>query len=217
MSDAPKPITVELQSLKQLSPEELVSIIEQQQAVIVQQQAMIGQLQQEIERLKVNQHTNSQTSSKPPSTDLLTKSEKPKAQESSEEGKRKPGGQPGQPGKRRKGFGRIDRYSILRPERCPKCGSTSFLESPVAVERQQVARLVERPIEVVEYQRQCCQCACCGDSVFAPWAADLVPGQDLSIGLQALLVWLGNKGHLSYEKQQELIRHLRKMVIPLAD
>jgi len=36
MSDAPKPITVELQSLKQLPPEQLVSILEQQQAVIVQ-------------------------------------------------------------------------------------------------------------------------------------------------------------------------------------
>lgn len=214
MSDAPKPINVELPRLNQLPPGQLVSIIEQQQAVITQQQAMIGQLQQEIERLKVNQQTNSQTSSKPPSTDLLTKSEKPKdAQESSEEGKRKPGGQPGHPGKTRKGNGLIDRYSVLRPERCPRCGSASFLESPVAVERQQVARLVERPIEVVQYQRQCCQCACCGDSVVAPWAADMVPGQDLSIGLQALLVWLGNYGHLSYEKQQELIWELGQLDI----
>ena len=32
MSDAPKPITVELQSLKQLPTKQLVSIIEQQQA-----------------------------------------------------------------------------------------------------------------------------------------------------------------------------------------
>ena len=102
MSDAPKPITVELQSLSQLPPEQLVSIIEQQQAVIAQQQAMIGQLQQEIERLKVNQQTNSQTSSTPPSTDLLKKSEKPKdAKEGSSESKRKPGGQPGHPGKTR--------------------------------------------------------------------------------------------------------------------
>ncbi len=186
MSDAPKPITVELPRLNQLPLEQLVSIIEQQQAVITQQQAMIGQLQQEIERLKVNQQTNSQTSSKPPSTDLLTKSEKPKdAQEFKSEGKRKPGGQPGHPGKTRKGFGKIDRYLVLRPEQCPRCGSANFLESPVAVERQQVARLVERPIEVVEYQRQHCQCVRCGDSVAAPWAADMVPGQDLSIGLQA--------------------------------
>ena len=35
-----------------------------------------------------------------------------------------------------------------------------------------------------------------------------MPGQDLSVGLQALLVWLGNYGHLPYEKQQELLREL---------
>ena len=36
----------------------------------------------------------------------------------------------------------------------------------------------------------------------------IVPGQDLNINLQALLVWLGNYGHLSYEKQQELVWEL---------
>jgi transposase len=35
-----------------------------------------------------------------------------------------------------------------------------------------------------------------------------VPGQDLSIALQALLVWLGNYGHISYSKQQEFLREL---------
>jgi len=39
----------------------------------------------------------------------------------------------------------------------------------------------------------------------SPWAADMVPGQDLSIGLQALLVWLGNTDICPIELQQELI------------
>jgi transposase len=30
----------------------------------------------------------------------------------------------------------------------------------------------------------------------------------MSVGLQSLLVWLGNYGHLSYSKQQELLREL---------
>ena len=197
MSDAPKPIILESESLKQLPSEELVSIIWHQQAVI-------EQLQQEIEQLKANQNTDSQTSSKPPSLDLLKKSEKPKdAKEAAESGKRKPGGQPGHLGRTRKGFGRVDRYEILRPEYCPDCGSDRFIEQPVSVQHQQVARLVERPIEVVEYQRQTCQCARCSQRVSAPPASDVVPGQDLSIGLQALLTWLGNHGYLSYEKQQE--------------
>jgi len=40
------------------------------------------------------------------------------------------------------------------------------------------------------------------------WPQTIVPGQDLGVSLQALLVWLGNYGHLSYEKQQELLREL---------
>ena len=102
MSDAPKLTILEPESLKQLTPEQLVSIIEQQQALIAQQQVVIGQLQQEIDRLKANQRTDSRTSSKPPSSDLLQKSEQLKeSQDASEEGKRKPGGQPGHPGKTR--------------------------------------------------------------------------------------------------------------------
>lgn len=105
-------------------------------------------------------------------------------------------------------FGRVDRYELLKPQECPDCGSTEFLEAPIEVQRQQVAQLVARPIEVVEYHRQTCKCAHCGQNHTAPWPKGLVPGQDLSVELQALLVWLGNYGHLSYEKQQELLREL---------
>ena len=136
MSHTQPLIRKDLESLQQLTPEQLVSIVVHQQAIIERQQALIEQLQQEIERLKLQQQNNSQTSSKPPSTDLIQKSEKPKAStETAQEGKRKPGGQPGHPGKTRKGFGRVDRYEVLRPQQCPGCGGEAFLEVPVAVQR----------------------------------------------------------------------------------
>lgn len=105
-------------------------------------------------------------------------------------------------------FGRVDRYEILRPQECPDCGSLEFDAQPVSVQVQQVAQLVERPIEIVEYQQHCCQCTHCGEVHIAAWPSSIVPGQDLGVSLQALLVWLGNYGHLSYEKQQELLREL---------
>lgn len=207
MSNGPKSVVGCAESLKQLSAEQLVKII-------MEQQTVIEQLQQEIERLKSQQRSDSQTSSKPPSTDLLQKAEKPKDKSgTAEKDKRKLGGQPGHPGKTRKGFGRVDKYELFRPEQCPYCGSQEFQLQPVAVHHQQVARLVDRPIEIVEYLRHSCECACCRQVVAAPWATDIVPGQDLSIGLQALLVWLGNKGHLSYEKQQELLWELGQIDI----
>ena len=146
------------------------------------------------------------TSSQPPSLDLIQKSEKAKDQVE-EEPKKKPGGQPGHQGKTRKGFGRVDRYEISQPEICQWCGSRELSEV-ISHQTQQVACLVAKPIEVVEYQTGVCKCLECGGIVRGSLPEGIVPGQDLNINLQALLVWLGNYGHLSYEKQQELVWEL---------
>ena len=117
------------------------------------------------------------------------------------------GGQPGHQGKTRKGFGRIDRYEISNPEICNWCGSRELSEV-ISLQTQQVACLVAKPIEVVEYQTQSCKCLECGGVVRGSLPEGIVAEQDLNINLQALLVWLGNYGHLSYQKQQELIWEL---------
>jgi transposase len=137
--------------LEQWSHEELVKLV-------LRQQRLIERLREEIEKLKEKQPTNSKTSSKPPSSDLLEKSEKAKAQNQGEsEQKRKPGGQPGHIGQTRKGFGRVDRYEISYPSIGECCGSKELGEIS-SYHSQQVACLVARPIEVVEYQRAKCQC-----------------------------------------------------------
>ena len=101
--------------LHRLTKEELVKII-------LAQQSLIEQLQKRIEKLELSLNLDSQVSSKPPSTDLLKKSEK--ETEAPAQGKkarkRQPGGQPGHQGKTRKGFGRVDRYEVLKPLVCAK-------------------------------------------------------------------------------------------------
>ncbi len=88
-------IPTDPESLSQLSKSELVQLI-------ISQQKIIEKLRQEIAKLKISRDLDSQTSSKPPSTDLLKKSEKESQQtEAQEKSKRKPGGQPGHPGKTR--------------------------------------------------------------------------------------------------------------------
>jgi transposase len=61
---------IDLERLPQLPSSELVKIV-------VQQQLVIEQLKQEVVRLKASLQKDSTTSSKPPSTDLLKKPEKP--------------------------------------------------------------------------------------------------------------------------------------------
>lgn len=189
------------EELNQLSKEQLVEIIKT--------------LQGEIVRLKEIVNIDSKTSSKPPSGDLLKKSEKNKPQPDGEieKQKRKPGGQPGHEGKTRKGFGRVDRIEILRPQVCPDCGSTDFFDEPLHVENQQVAQLVQCPIEIVEYQRQIQECARCGCTETASWSKDIIPGQDLGVRLQGLIGWLGNYAHIPYAKIRELLFELGQIDI----
>ena len=152
----------------------------------------ILELEQEVEKLKVSRDLDSKTSSKPPSGDILKKTElKPEDNnEDSKTSKRKPGGQPGHAGKTRKGFGRVDRFEILRPQFCDCCGQTNFVAEPIKIETQQVAQLVECPIEIVEYHRHTCVCSGCGNSLIGDLSADIVPGQDVGIKLQAFLGWV---------------------------
>jgi transposase len=192
-------IQQEKTEIEQLSQAELVELV-------LGLQKIIQELQEKLAIATDKSRTTSQTSSQPPSLDLIQKSEKAKVQ-GEEEQKKKPGGQPGHQGKTRKGFGRVDRSEISQPEICQWCGSRE-LSQAISFQTQQVACLVAKPIEVVEYQTQSCKCLECGGIVRGSLPEGIVPGQDLNINLQALLVWLGNYGHLSYAKQQELVREL---------
>ena len=185
--------------IEQLSQAELVDLV-------LGLQKIIQELQEKLAIANGKGRTNSKTSSQPPALDLIQKSEKAKVQ-GEEEQKKKPGGQPGHTGKTLKGFGRVDRYEINKPETCQWCGSRELSEA-ISLQTQQVACLIAKPIEVVEYQTQSCKCLECGEVVRGSLPEGIVPGQDLNINLQALLVWLGNYGHLSYEKQRELVWEL---------
>lgn len=201
--------------LKQLPTEQLVEIIIEQAKVIEQLKTRVIELEEEIKKLKVGRDLDSTTSSKPPSGDILKKTENKQQDKpgESETPQRKPGGQPGHPGKTRKGFGRVDRFEILRPQVCSCCGQRGFDAEPTKIETQQVAQLVEKPIEIVEYQKYTCICSKCGSRQTAEESPQIVPGQDIGIRLQAFLGWINNYGHLSYEKQQELLWELGEIEI----
>jgi transposase len=134
--------------LSQLSKEELVQLV-------IEGRQKLKELEERITQLTLSLNLDSKTSSKPPSTDLLKKSEKPKPTSQSEESeqKRKPGGQPGHQGSTRKGFNRVDRIAILSLNQCQHCGSAIDQTSVVKTEKQQLAQLVARPIEIVEDHR----------------------------------------------------------------
>ena len=139
--------------IEQLSQAELVEMV-------LGLQKILEELPEKLAIATSKNQTTSQTSSKPPSTDILQKPEKPTVKPKADQ-KQKPGGQPGHQGKTRKGFGRVDRTKISSPDICLNCGSKELSEV-INIHRQQVASLVAKPIEVVEYQTQSCKCLECG-------------------------------------------------------
>jgi transposase len=193
-----KPPLFEREALEQMTVTALVDII-------LQQQEAIQYLFEEIERLKLIINKDSRNSSKPPSGDLIKRSEKAKI-DPEEENKKKPGGQPGHQGTTRKGFGRIDKFEAIRIQQCPKCGSQSLKE--IGMRTRQTARLVVQPIEIVEYQQYQCCCQSCKTVTWGEMPADIIGEQDLEASLQGMLAWMGNYGHLSYEKQQEWLTEM---------
>ena len=174
--------------------------------VIMRQQEWAAKVYEEIERLKSINNRSSKDSSKPPSSDLLKKSEKVAEEVEVEEGKRKAGGQQGHKGKTRKGFNRVDKFETIKPEDCPKCGKAAWTE--IGVNIRKTARLVAQPIEIVEYAQQECQCNHCGEIVWGELPKEVIGEQDLEASLQGMLVWLGNYGHMSYQKQQEWLKEM---------
>jgi transposase len=68
MSEKSELLALKMEIVDQSRREELVKIV-------LTQQKLIEKLQQELEKLKDKQPSNSQTSSKPPSSDMIQKSE----------------------------------------------------------------------------------------------------------------------------------------------
>ena len=77
MSEKSELLALKMERVYQLSREELIKIV-------LTQQKLIEKLQEEVEKLKERQPSNSKTSSKPPSSELIQKSETAKVDNSKE-------------------------------------------------------------------------------------------------------------------------------------
>ena len=108
------PPKLDREILKQLGTEQLVEIIIDQGKSIENLRNRVVELEKQIEKLKVSRDLETIRLSKAPLGDILKKTEN-KQQEKPEENQtrnRKPGGQPGHRGKRRKVFGGVDRIDL---------------------------------------------------------------------------------------------------------
>ncbi|EAM50311.1 IS66-like element ISCwa4 family transposase [Crocosphaera watsonii] len=179
-----------------------------QQRLIDQQQQQISTQQQEIEKLKEERdklkNRNSKNSSVPPSSDQLKKP--------SDKKKRKKGFKRGpkydHPGKTRNGFGQPDKIVPLELENCPVCGGSVERDEVVPEKVQQVAEVVDQPIEIREYRRGFYKCPSCGWSDYSPVPLGVKEGFSYGARLSSIVGWLGYGGNLTWRKQEHFIEYV---------
>ena len=182
--------------------------LQQQQRKLTEKQQLIEEQQQEIEQLKEAldklKNRDSSNSSIPPSADQLKKP--------SDKSKRKKGFKRGpkydHPGKTRNGFGQPDKIIELELETCPMCQAAVEPVTASARKVQQVAELVDQPVEIREYRRRLCQCADCGWSGYSQLPPGVIEGFSYGGRLCSVVGWLGYGGNLPWRKQEYFVEHV---------
>jgi transposase len=166
------------------------------------QQKQIKSLELKIAKLT----KNSSNSSKPPSSDDITK---PKPKKGRKKKKRKIGGQPGHERNVRDPFteDEIDFFHPYILTGCPVCdGQVDLLDLPPRIIQQM--ELVETPIIKHEHRSYPVWCAKCQQIHYMPFPADVVKEGLFKARLTATVAYMKNVCHASFSTIRKFIRDI---------
>ena len=207
----------------------MVTTSEPQEPTYDELVAAIHKLRARIEELEAElakARKNSETSSKPPSSDMVKP--KPKNKKLGRPKKRKRGGQPGHPRHERKPFeeSEIDGYLEYYLNGCPDCGGPIKLDHEKARVLQQVD-FVSAPIAIHEHRSLGCWCESCQQMLYTSIPEDVQQAGLVGPRLTALIAYLKGACHCSFSTIRKFIRdvagvkisrgHLRKVCAKVGD
>lgn len=171
-------------------------------------QRQIPALQREVQRLKDRLALTSRNSGKPPSTDGLAK---PAPKSLRKKTGRKPGGQPGHPGRTLQPVAQPD-HTVVHPlGRCPcgKCSGRSLRDEPVLdYAKRQVFELPQKPLEVTEHQAEIKRCPISGCLVTATFPELVGAPAQYGPRFRALMIYFNNRQFIPYSRLTELSEDL---------
>lgn len=154
---------------------------------------------------------NSNTSSKPPSSDIVKQ-----PSEQRQPGVRKSGAQPGHKGHFRKKLSadKVDDTKEFHLEVCPECGEDK-LEDEITenLRVQQVAELPERSIVVTEYRMHGRFCPCCGIVQYPKLPEGIIPNQVMGTRLLSLIGYMKGNMSISLSELQQFLRYVIGLTI----
>ena len=172
--------------------------------VIDELRLQIKQQAEEIEKLKGQLGKNSQNSSKPPSSDGLSK---PAPKSLRAPSTQKSGGQKGHPGHHLEAVAQPDRIELHGVTHCEACAAG--LEAVVAegYEERQVFDIPLPRIEVTAHRAERKQC-CCGHLTTAAFPPEVTASVQYGARLKAVAVTLNQYQLIPYARVTELLESL---------
>lgn len=181
-------------SLGRPSYDDLAALVARLEVRIVEQDAEIAELKRRLA-------ANSRNSSRPPSSDGLSKA--PVKKSLRRPSGRKPGGQPGHEGGRLEAVADPDAVLTHVPGCCAGCGGDLSGAAVEGSEHRQVFDLPEIALRVTEHVAERRRCGC-GHLTTAAFPAGVSAPAQYGPGVRALAIYLIARQHLPYQRTAEL-------------
>lgn len=174
---------------------------EELEALVEAQAALIAELRAEVAELRARLSQNSRNSSLPPSSDGYAK---PAPKSLRRPSGRKPGGQPGHPGRHLERVERPDVVIRHRPERCADCGADLSGGAVIDEEARQVFELPAVRLAVSEHRAERRRCGC-GHVTAAAFPDGVGAPAQYGPTFRALVIYLVSHQHLPYQRAARLL------------
>ena len=195
-----------MEPIKVLSEAEIRAIYQQGEDAIVDLILSMSQsillLSQRVQILEDRLAKDSHNSSKPPSSDGLSK---PAPKSLRKRHGKKSGGQPGHTGTTLRAVSHPDRVKVYRVERCRHCQASLEDVNAEAVEKRQVFDLPPVRIEVTEHQAEVKHCPHCGRVSHADFPAGVTQPVQYGPEIKAQMVYLNQYQMIPLERVSETL------------
>jgi transposase len=178
--------------------------ISQQEIQICRLEEKNRLLEQRVCDLENRLAKNSSNSGKPPSSDGLNKKTRSLRGKS---GKR-PGGQPGHPGRSLLAVDNPDHVVTHTPPHCENCNSSLLDIKASDIEKRQVFDLPEPRIEVTEHRAETKQCPCCGHHTSADFPEGIAAFVQYGERVQALAAYFHNQHLIPIDRVCEIFEDI---------
>ena len=172
--------------------------------LLLRLEARVRQLKRQVQELKGRLALTSRNSSKPPSSDGLSK---PVPKSLRQKSGRRRGGQPGHPGRTLQPVEHPDHLVPHRLGACPcgLCQGRSLRDQPVVgYEKRQVFEVPPKLLEVTEHRAEIKRCPVSGRLVTAAFPESVEAPAQYGSRFRGLMVYFNNRQLIPYERLTEV-------------